>query len=186
MLSEQERASCVDKQTLAELNAGFFSRSMTTPRRLCTSRVPSTHSSFSVAPRKSMYSSKRQSIKDVASLCDGAFSRSHHAKKRFSSHHCVPKAARCLANLEMPFERKESVVFQPNYTSNQIVHLVSSGHNFGFPAPISKRKPPVPPVRRTRELSARLFFYCYATNRGAALWPQLRVRPSNISCEAIF
>ena len=52
VLSEQECASCVDKQTHAELSAGFFLRSMTTPRQMCTSQVPSTHSSFSVPPGK--------------------------------------------------------------------------------------------------------------------------------------
>ena len=54
-----------------------------------------------------------------------------------------------------PFKREESVVSYQNKKSFQNVPLVSSGHGFGFPAPISKRKPP--PERRALHLPPRVF-----------------------------
>ena len=69
-------------QTHAQLNAGFFLRSIWPLWDDCVHlSCPKTHSSFSALPRKNT-NTKCPSIKDVASLRHRTFSSSRHANER--------------------------------------------------------------------------------------------------------
>ena len=161
VLSEQELASCVDKQTHPELKAGFL-RSMTNPRRLCTSEVPSTHSSLSVPSGKTRTPRRVNRSKTLPPSMTVRLS-AHTTPKSNSRlttlsqrQHGVLPTSSCPLNEKKALSFNKTTRVSELYPQNiQIAPLVSYGHNFGFPAPISKRKPPS--ERRARQLPARRF-----------------------------